>query len=827
MKEKIITHVKKEKSLYLAFLLPFFMMLGVCIYKKMFPFGDQCFLHIDMYHQYCPFMAEFIDKLQNQGSLFYDWQLGLGADFWGLYAYYLASPMNWLAFLCPKAYVIEFMTLLIFVKIALCGWSFAYYLEKHFQTKSLSVTMFAIFYALSAYTCAYNWNIMWMDGLWLTPLVILGLERLVKDQTPKMYYITLAISILSNYYISVMLCIFLVIYYFVLMLDQKFSGFWKTSIRFAGYSLLAGGTSAVIILPELAILSISGSSGVKWPTYFTWYFNAIDELARSCMNVESVPVQGHWPSIYCGVGTLLLIFLYVMNREISWKKKLPRVLLLAFFLVSFANNWLTFIWHGLDFPDGLPARQAYLYIFLMLTVCYDCLFHMMGNKKLHVGIALVINMLLVLLYAFKADTERITRSSLVLTGILLGVYALLYVMCLAKDKKRKQIAAWFAFLLVIVEATVNLNVTGNVPTSRVAYRDKLPEYEALVAQAECMDDGFYRMEIPERLTKNLSTLVGYRSGTVFSTMLNLKVANIYKLWGMEGGKNYYCTNGATPLSSAMLSIKYRISSSDKESSPLQTLVAQQNGICMYQNNYVLPVGFVVDSDFGDNWYDSEFVSIDVQNQMAYDLGATNALFSEIQTEVKTKDTTIHVEEAGYVMGYYWDKRIKTLNAEYSDGRTKKFVKCDHVYLIDLGWCEAGTDIKLTSPDINVVQVQGEIMNMEAFEQAYHTLNQNTMEVTSYTDTTLEGVIDVEKAGNLLLTVPADPGWTICVNGEEIEADTLEGAFWSIPLDAGHYEIRMKYSTPNFVLGLLISLGCIGIFVCIQLLCRKNKTKKKK
>lgn len=101
-KERFLGHIKRNRDLYLAFLIPFAIMASVCIARGIYPFGNQCFLHIDMYHQYCPFMAEFLDRLQEGGSLMYAWELGLGSDFMGLYAYYLASPMNWLVFLVPE-----------------------------------------------------------------------------------------------------------------------------------------------------------------------------------------------------------------------------------------------------------------------------------------------------------------------------------------------------------------------------------------------------------------------------------------------------------------------------------------------------------------------------------------------------------------------------------------------------------------------------------------------------------------------------------------------------------------------------------------------------
>ena len=113
----------------MAFLIPFLICIGICIGNGIFPLGNSCMLHVDMYHQYCPFFTEFLDKLQNGGSLLYTWNLGLGSDFVSLYAYYLASPLNWLIILCPKAYVIEFMTLLILLKIAFCGLTFFIFLS--------------------------------------------------------------------------------------------------------------------------------------------------------------------------------------------------------------------------------------------------------------------------------------------------------------------------------------------------------------------------------------------------------------------------------------------------------------------------------------------------------------------------------------------------------------------------------------------------------------------------------------------------------------------------------------------------------------------------
>lgn len=822
MKEWLVRKLKSDKTvLVLAFLIPFAIMVGVCISHGIYPFGNQCFLHVDMYHQYCPFTAEFWTKLREHTSLAYSWNIGLGSDFIAQYAYYLASPMNWLLVLCPQQFVIEFMTFLILIKIGLSGFSFAYYLRKHFQTKSYSVILFAIFYALSGFTCAYNWNIMWLDGIWLFPLIVLGLERLVKEKKGGLYYVTLAVSIFSNYYISIMICIFLVLYYFILMLEQPLKKFIPTSLRFGGYSLLAGGTSAILLLPEINALSYSGSGSTSFPTTVEWYFDILSGLARSCINVEAIVTTDHWPNIYCGCAVLVLLFLYLLNKKIPLKRKIPRLLLLAFIMVSFSNNVLTFIWHGLDFPDGLPARQAYVYIFLLLLLCFETVYYAKGSRPIHIGISLLLGMSLLVLFALFTDTSLVTMTSIALTGGLLGAYALIYLFFIGRNVSLRRLGCMFAFVLVIVEATVNLENTSVITTNRNTYTQNLYKYETLTENVKAKDDSFYRIDKYNRLTKNESSLTGYQSASVFSTFLNIKVADFYRKLGMEGGKNYYCYNGATPLTSAILSVKYLMTDSAYEESPVRTLVDSIDGMYLYENKYTLPLGFVVDTDLEERWDYEWGTSISVQNQLARELRAEEDLFTPLFTDVQSGETIITVEEDSYIYAYYTDKSAKDIKADFGF-KTRSFSKCDHVYLLDLGWCEAGTTIRLTSTDTDILQLQAYQMNLEVLDTAFDKLNESTMEIEIMKDTLICGHIDLENDGNLVLSIPAEDGWQIKVDGEVVETETFCDAFFSVPLTAGYHEIELQYKSPGLGQGALISLACLLVFGGIMVV--KNRSK---
>ena len=140
--KKILLFFQKN-SLYLAaFFLPFSVMMSIFILQGIYPFGDRSFLHVDMYHQYFPFLTEFYHKLKSGDSLLFSWNTGIGSNFLSLYAYYLASPFNWLCIFVPEGLLIEFQSYMVVLKIGLCGLTCCYYFRHHFHTKNPCLLFF-------------------------------------------------------------------------------------------------------------------------------------------------------------------------------------------------------------------------------------------------------------------------------------------------------------------------------------------------------------------------------------------------------------------------------------------------------------------------------------------------------------------------------------------------------------------------------------------------------------------------------------------------------------------------------------------------------------
>lgn len=810
-----------------AFGLPFFICVIICIGNGVYPFGDNCILHIDMYHQYCPFFTEFLNKLQSGGSLQYSWNLGLGSDFVSLYAYYLASPLNFLILLCPKSHVIEFMTLLIILKISASGLTFFLYIRHHYKlvgkdgrmhkNQVIPAIVFSTAYALSGFVAAYSWDIMWMDCIALFPLIMIGLERLVQEKKADLYYITLALCIFCNYYISIMICIFLVFAFILLFFSQK-KGKGGAVLRFGWYSLLAGASSAILLLPEIAVLSVSGSAEGGFPKTAEFYFSILAELGRGAAVTSVYTGNDHWPNLYAGAFSLFLVWIYVLNRRISWKEKVPRIAMLAFFLVSFAENQLDYIWHGMHFPQALPGRQSFLYSFVLLSMGFAAVRKRKGTKIWHIAVAAIVSMMLLLLAGWYGDETVTEPVSLVITALFICVYAVTFVLTKITGKKKRLAFAQFAVFVAVAELAINMAATGFGTTSRVAYTEKQTDYENLLETAkednEETGSGFYRVEDTERKTKNDDSLYGYASATIFSSLMNLDVSHLFQSLFMEGGKNFYCYNGATPLSSSLFSVKYMLSDSALEESPYRTLIGGSGRSFLYRNNYSLPLGFVMDEQAIANWTSSTADRMASLNSLTSALGAEGQMLypATCVTDANAGDTTIDIAEDGYYYADYVSCTSDTLTVNRSDGWTKQYSKTSHRYLIELGECKAGDEIHILNSNMESIEFQVYQLNEKVVQQAFDTLNAQTMQLTDMTDRKIEGKIQVQNAGRLILSVPADEGWTLYVDGKETEIEPLADALVGVHLEKGSYTIKLCYTTPGLKVGAGISLGAVILFL---------------
>lgn len=821
-KEKI----KSIHPMYLvSFFLPLIIMIAIFAVRGIYPFGDNVYLRSDMYHQYCPFFSELWDKIRNGGSLFYSWEIGLGSNFAALYGYYLSSPLNWFIGFFPHEYMIEMMNIIILLKLALASVAFTYYIEKRFKVSNITISIFGMFYALSGFTAAFSWNLMWFDCVLLLPLVLLGLERLVNEDKGILYTITLGLTILSNYYIAIMVCISLVFYFFVLLVTmpvpEKKTVYLQKIGYFTIFSVLAGAMSAAILLPELYALGLTASSDISFPKTLTQYFSVVTVLNRQLADTEVCIGLEHLPNIYCGVAVFLLYPLYIFNRKINLREKIAKSVLLFIFIFAFSFNIPNFIWHGFHYPNSLPARQSFIYVFILLTMCFDAY----KDMKDYTGSQIAKSFGLFLIYLLWLDHTKGENDPGYAILFVNALFMLLYVIIAFIYKKNKLKIHYIVFMLFCVtciECTMNMEETGYSTTGRSAYLRDYDSVESLVSEAAAEDNSFYRIaKAFGYRSKNDAAWHNFNSASVFSSTAYAGATDLFGRLGLEHSMNAYADHGATPLVYSMFDIKYILSSKVLNDNYTLELVDSIDDEYLYRAKYTLPLGYMVTSTINEDWNYKSSNPFSVQNDFVIENTGISSLFTTIDFQDSGKEgITINVDRDEYVYVYIGNKSVKTAKVSIGED-TENFAGINHGRIVDLGWQSAGTVIKISDKDgEETLNAMVYTMNPDKFIEAYNILNAHGLNVTDYSDTAITGTITVSEPGILMFSIPYDPSWSLKVNG--VKTDTIEvaEALLGVSLEPGEYTIELCFTPRGFKLGLIISI--ISVFIIFIIYCFYRK-----
>lgn len=802
----------------IAFVIPLIIMTALYIAREIYPFGNNCYLRSDMYHQYAPFFSELWNKLRHGESLTYSWDIGMGTNFTALYAYYLASPSNWFIVLFPQKYMIEIMNVIIILKLCLSSLTFTYYISKHFNTRKCTIALFGMFYALSGYVAAYSWNIMWLDCLVLLPLIILGLEKLVNENRCFLYCITLGLCIYTNYYIAIMVCISVVLYFIVLMAAYKGTRrpviYVKKFLNFAIYSLLAGGLAACLLLPEFYAFTLSASNNIEFPKKLSLYFSILNMVTRHLINVPVHLGLDHYPNIYCSVAVLLLFPLYVMDKKVDLREKIGKSALVLIFLTAFNLNIPNFIWHGFHFPNSLPCRQSFIYVFFLLAMCYEALSHLksMTTKQLGGALWIAIGILLFIEQVFTVD-ETYDFTIVYISGAFILVYALIMLIHL-KHEFKVPVIIFIAFSLCIIECTINMDSTGIGTTSRSSY---LLDYDAVktVTQTVADDDSsFYRMDKKfGSRSNNDGAWHNYHSISTFSSTSNGAMEEFFGELGFEHSFNAYKYNGATLVTESLFSVKYAISNRILTESPLRSYYTGSDGEFIYKNNYTLPIGFMTYNDpYGWEADSANDAGIENQNSLIKNLTGISNVFTLTYENATDASFEVKPVKAGHlymiVRNTSCDTVIATINSsEYTYKDLKKGGT-----IIDLGYATPD-DIIVISGDTSM---NASVYTLESsrFIEAFNILNNNSLNVSEFTNNKITGTVNASKDATLICSIPYDNGWSVYIDGKKAETNDIYGALISVNVPAGDHTVTLKYMPVNFILGCIITSLCIIILIGI-------------
>ncbi len=884
-----------------AFLIPFFGMLLVMLINGYKPFGKYSMLYSDMYHQYYPFFVAFRRALRSGDSLLYSWNVGMGMDYLGLISYYLASPLNLLSVLVPEGWLLSYFSLLMPVKLGLAGLFFALMLKKLYGKNDFSLALFGSLYALCAWALGYQWNIMWLDTFALLPLVILGEIALLRQRKFILYTLMLFLSIYANYYIGFFTCIFVALVFFCYEICRPHGAkrFFHDLFLMAVFSAIAIGMTAIMTLPALAALQTTQSSVNNFPTGFrlniasaNTFLGLLDAMRQVAGNMggslEPSFKEG-LPNLYCGVGTVLLGFLFLMAKDVKLRDKLCAVFLLIFFMLSFIIRQLDYIWHGFHFTNMIPYRFSFLYSFVLLYMAYRAWLLRRKFSDLQILTAMFLTAAVLccsgdlitmrsvdfLNYTLKIPVYLIYNVSFLLmytAALLVGVKK----KCVAEDAdlQTRQEARIYRLRVRLISRRFSMAAAGVeiaailvsfaiwFPGTNVSNYPKGTEYAASMIRYMHEREAhtlFYRAETTHSQTLNDGALNNYNGISTFTSSANVKTTEFMRAlgYGAKNTYNRYCFEESSPVANLFLNLKYMLDRDGRDmNSTYFTQVHQYGSVGLLENNAYLPLGFLAEDALGDLEFSAGKDPFLFQNRLFIAAaGVEESVWNEIEqdhvsaegtgttvTPVQSDGTCSYTECAsGAEVLYTFTADREGFACIYLDlPKRNDFivsVNDQELYreVISLPQMLAVQDVKpgdkiyvrvlCDQGEKSTMRVTAAILNGAVFQKGYTRLSESVLGLTTFRNTFVEGIIECNRDGLLYTSIPQDGNWHAYVDGEETNIIPIGNCMVGVELEKGTHTVTFRYRNAAFDLGWRVTAVCTAVLLLLIQLIYKPDWKK--
>ncbi len=866
-----------------GFFLPFLLECGIV--GIAFAVGRIGVTASDCFEQYIPFFSVYYDKWKEGGSLFYSWNGSMGFDFWNVFAYYLASPLNLLILLFPKRAIVYVVNLLILFKVALCGGTFSWYLQRKFPEQSgWAISLFGLLFAFSGFFLGYCWNVMWLDSIVLFPLLMAASDDLVEKKKPYAYCILLAAVIVLNYFIGYLICIYIFLSFWTRPFPD-WKSFFASLIRIGVYSLLGVGMSAVILLPSFLGLTSTAISREVLPEMELYgsFGNVFATMGSFCVPV-GISFDRERANLYTGEFVLLLMFVYVCCGRVRTREKIQKLILLAVLIVSCNVRPLNFLWHGFHEQSGIPNRFSFIAIFLILEMAYEAYVRRKDISKKEIRIAFAAYAAAMLALAFAVSEGWYHFVGAIAIG---GFYCRLFAI-----HKEEEGAIRHAAPFLVGEAAVMYGIalvqclgvfTGNYAEQadafeqltsakeEGAYREKLdpvqneteleweefiqnPQWEQISLE-QILEQCENLMNMGYLSVMNEASIYGLHSMTLFNTFNNANLSRFYEKIGGEGSKNYVGYKGENSFMDMILGVRYSYNRYHRVNSFAYRQIAASGDVTLYENQYALPVAYAIperlwkeESLLQDNPFATmNQISRNVTGESVY------ALRPFVLEEYSgcEKDRfhgtygyfTDFVPQEAQVVFSYEAQEAENLVIQICcgemyraeclvNGETVFSGEC-HKQMIDLGQLEKNDRAEIVVSfsqeyDKAGVFLYAAALNQEAMCRVYDVLSRQQMEVEQFEEDFLSGTITItEPSAPVLVTIPYKKGWSIWVDKTEvpISEDVLwGGVFPVVELSEGTHELVFSYVSPMFYPGLSVSAASAALFFSAAA-CSKRKERK--
>ena len=746
-----------ENRLALIFSAFFTSVLFIFIFARqhLYPFGDYTLLYVDG-DQYASWMNRINDVLTGGESFFYSFRTVLGSGAIATEGYYAMSPFNLLLLLFPDNPVagIHFTACIKHIAAAL---TFCVLLNATHEGMAAEKSVFSTAYAFIGYMSFFAWNLSWMDGVVVLPLVALGILRLVKENRHGLYVISLACAVISNFYIGYMICIASVMIYVVTVFGIAEGRSRVGLLRYLLSSFAGAGLSAFVLVPSIMALPDDRKEGLAELFHSMHPTLKPADLFSMLFTGRICPQSANLPVIFSGILPLLLVVIFFFREDVPRKKKGAVFAVFAFLAFSFWNSMPNRIWHGMSENVWYNYRYSFVFSFFLLLVAFDCLSSLSRAWVPFKRMAICLCIFLVWMYNDTQSgfyAEDITRDViLVVAGMLLcrrlcatgsvGAGSAEGDGFLKRTYRRIHNAFHgssvlpLGLMFILMACNIYRNaVTVMWPEVRVSdsaamYLEETGRARQAIAAIE--DDGFYRLEKNYRIGRADAPLLRYHGVSNYASTENVPLLEMLRSYGIAHGWKWgYHTEHVPFATDTLLGMKYLLQKTGTGPEHY-TAYGKTGEISVFENQSAMPLVMYA-RELPPETADKKnpFLGLNaVYDAFAGDGARTKEVFRAVESTAHAENQlyyrifTVTEETAGLPVYLYLDFPVQRVYV-YEDERATSFPYNPEQYVYRLGPFAAGTRVQVC------LYVPQPVMLVEAEEDGDRSDTQ-TMQTTAEKD----------------------------------------------------------------------------------------------
>ena len=824
---------------FVSFIIPIIIMTGVYLSQGIYWNSDTSPLLGDGFHQYVIFDVALRNILHGNGSLFYTFTSGLGLNFYALSSYYLGSFLSPLVYFFYLSNMPDAVYLTTLLKFGLIGLSTYFSLNKLFQsiTKPLKLGL-STSYALMSFTVSQLEIKTWLDVFILIPLIITGLQLLITEKKFLLYFTSLSILFIQNYYFGYMTALFLIFWY-LCQISWDFKTRKSSFLDFIITSVLAGMASLIMTLPTLFDLQKHGeklTEITKFQTESSWY---LDLFAKQFIGSFDTTKYGAIPMIFVGLLPFILTILFFTLKSIKFHVKLIYAIFFTFLIASFYIEVLDLFWQGMHTPNMFLHRYSWIFSTLLIYTAAEVLNRLKEIKiwNLLVSLFLIVTGFLATIY-LKSHYSFLTDLNILLTLEFLVVYSLLL---LAVIKKFISVNLFAILISLFIMIEVSLNASSQIDgiakewgfASRSAYSRDIPAMESF---STYIGNQFTRTEKLQTQTGNDSMKFNYNGISQFSSVRNRSASStLDKLGFKSSGTNLnlrYANNSI--LADSLFGIQYNISENPIDKYGFQ-VVYQKDNLALYENQFSLPIAFASqfvynDVKFNEHTLDNQAsflnqlanVDFDYFSPIPYDKTEnTDDLISVTSSSNEDAAIQYQIEVPENSQVY-----LSFTNLHFSNDKQKKVdilvngekktFTTDNVFsFFNLGYTKEKKtfNINVSFPGNSQVSFESPTfyrLDTQTLTEAIQKIKEQPVTISTSKNKVF-ATYDVQQDTSIFFTIPYDKGWSAYQDGKKIEIKQAQTGFMKVDVPKGKGTITLSFIPNGFIAGAICSFTSLLLF----------------